>query len=266
MIFKCARRQTGMKILGFFLFGCSESMVFANNQNAIRPDKMMTKIIELRAEIEALQQELTTKKEANSSEISSLVLRKAELESEITSTEKVNLGLRKEIDELNRDLANSGGTVSQLLPVFVSSCSDLKDQIENGLPYKKVERLKSLSGICLEKVLSKQEPLNTTLVYQLWTFVEDEIRIRDEVSLVTTSIEFDGQKYLAETVVVGTYGWYAKTPNDVYLVFDSNSSAFRNASSKEESAIRNLIVGLKRGVRTGPYALPAGQNLVDKIY
>lgn len=266
MILKYARRQNGLKILGFVLFFCSESLVFANNQNGIRPDKMMEKIIELRAEIEALQQELTTKKEANSSEISSLVLRKAELESEITSTEKVNLGLRKEIDELNGELANSGGAVSELLPVFVSSCNDLKGQIEKGFPYKKIERLKSLSEICLEKVLSKQDPLNTTLVYKLWTFVEDEIRIRDEVSLVTTNIEFDGQKYLAETVIVGTYAWYAKTPSDVYLVFDSTNDAFRTASSKEESAIRNLIVGLKRGVRTGPYALPAGQNLVDKIY
>lgn len=226
---------------------------------------LVSSITGLREDIESLQGELSSKKEEMKTQINTLVINRSELEKDLSGLSKEYQSLSEENASLKKDIAQNDVKISEMLPLFSNTCKTLNEDIENGLPYKKLERFTALREMCTAEILSKKVALTTTAFFKLWSFLEDEIRFSEEISLATTEITYDKKIMLVESIKVGSYAWFAKTPDDQYLVYSKEDKTFSKASSEEEHSIRNLIIALKRNIRTGKMAIPLDKKTVSFI-
>lgn len=248
-------------------FVCYGSPRQSNSEGKLEEqiNNLVGSISELRQQIESNQAKLEAKKEQSRANINSLIVTKTELEKELSLSKKEITKINKENKIIKKDVSKNDLKISDLLPLFNTTCQNLKTNIEMGLPFKRKQRAKALDDICRADILAKNTPLNTTTFFKLWSFLEDEIRFSSEIILATSEITFDKKVMLAETVKVGSYAWFAKTPSDLYLIYNKDNKIFSKANKDEENSIRNLIIALKRNIRTGKLSLPLDKKTLDFI-
>ena len=216
----------------------------------------LVSISKIRAEIESLQTTLESKRESSKVKLNAKVLNQSELEKSISDLKKENEKISSENIILQREILSNGVKIDDLFPIYEKACSAVTTSISSGIPFKRKQRLSALKSICLDEILSKNLTLETTSFFKLWSFIEDEYRFSNEINLGTSEIVFENQKLLVETLKIGTYSWFAKTSFDTYLVYSKEKEVFVKASQEEEVAIRNLMVALKRNIRTGQLKVP----------
>lgn len=219
-------------------------------------ESLALKIIDIRSKIEVMQTELATEKEKSKALINSALLKNQELENEYNDLSSIITEAKTAEKELTSSISKSGTNLGTLMPVFTSECNKTAAYVDASLPYKKDARKKELNKICSEDILSQKAPLTAESIYKLWSFLEDENRLASEINMATIKVSFNGETILAEAVKIGNYGLYAKTPEDKYLTFNNDAKTFTASTKEEEKLVRNIIVNLKRNVRTGPVALP----------
>ncbi len=215
------------------------------------------KVIELRQEVELLNDEYKTEREKVLSELKALSIQKAELASNIRNEEIRKKQLVEKIGKLKKEIGESSIESKALQPVLMNTIEDLELWIQSSLPFKQKQRLESLSQ--LRQRITKNEVSVIRAANELWSLIEDEKRLARETSLHKQSIPINGKLYLAEVVKVGMLFLYFKTENDDVGMAIRNGDTWSYTAFKNETKQTQTLAffqSLKKQIRQGFFTIP----------
>lgn len=222
-------------------------------------DKLSEKLIQLRGEVEQLNNEIHFMKQEHKQEMTFLWTQKNEVKSELERHKKLIARLQKDLDKKIEENQAKGLSSETLKPEFMNAVADVEVYLERSIPFKKAERQASLQEIkqqVNQNLISVQRGFN-----KLWAFVEDEIRLSKETGLYQQSIQVSGepQKQLVEIARVGMMNMYFKTPEDKVGLLKGQPSnwSFEILDNPEEAKqVNALFDALQKQIRTGLFPLP----------
>lgn len=227
-------------------------------------DDLAAKIISIRSEVEALQDEVESNKEQYRSTVQSLNIQKADLSA---SLQRENM----QIDELSGKLKLLKYNLDQrfagdeaLVLSLKAAITDVKRYIETSLPFKKNERLSSLEKMRLEIENKQINPYKAAS--HLWAFIEDEIRLHKDTGLYKQVLNINGSDQLVDIVKVGMIGLYYKTERQVGLMTknEGNWVVAPLHDKGDIEAVDYLFDAIKKGIRVGFFKLPGLLKLKDQ--
>ncbi len=240
----------------FFYF--ISTLIFCNTLLASsNTQELSAKVIELRKEVELLNDEYKTEREKVLSEIKALSVQKAELASNIRNEEIRKKQFNDKITQLRKEIETSSVESDDLDPVVQKALTELESWISKSLPFKRQERLDSVAT--LRKRLEKKEITLMKAANQIWALIEDEKRLARETSLHKQTIPLNGEMHLSEVVKVGMMFLYFKTDRGeigmavneggewVYKTFESESKQSKTVAFFES---------LKKQIRQGSFEIP----------
>lgn len=220
-------------------------------------EKLASKVIELRKEVELLNNEYKTEREKVLNELKTLSIQKAELASNIRNEEIRKKQLDDKLEQLKKDMGETNVISEELRPIVSQRLAELKTYVEGSLPFKKKERLQSITE--LEKKLERKEISAIKAANQLWAMVEDENRLARETSLHKQSIPIGSQLQLAEVAKVGMSFLYFKAENgSLGMVKKENDQwvykVFQSVDKQQQAML--FFESLKKNIRQGYFELP----------
>lgn len=219
--------------------------------------EMSKRLAKLRADVERINKDIQAVRLKNSTEINSLSLQQAEIDSMVRKEEVVYKQLEQKIGHLKKRIQKDSGESSVQIPVILSATQMLKDYVETSVPYKKQERLNSITK--LEGMLEKEELSAQRAALKLWGLYDDEMRLTEEIMLGKQEISLSGQDYLVDVIKVGAFGMYFKSAD---LLFgkvtkqDQKWVATKIENQDQVDAITALFDGYKKQIKTANYLLP----------
>lgn len=222
-------------------------------------DNMSQKLIQLRGEVEELNNEIRFLKEEHKQEMNFLWTQQNQVKTELSQNQKLVERLEKELQETKEENQAKGRSSEELMPEFKSAVEKVNAYLEGSLPFKKAERKASLAEIetqVSKELISVQRGFN-----KLWAFVEDEIRLTKESGLYQSSIlvEGDDRKQLVDIARIGMMTVYFKTKEDQYGKLAHSANGWSYQLLKKDSDIEQvgyLFDSLKKQIRTGLFTLP----------
>lgn len=214
-------------------------------------------LTELRTEVEELSSEVEAAKENQRAQLRSLSAQKTDLELQIQREERRAEQLKAQQKREIEDVSKASEASEELKPVVKNSVEKLRAQINNGLPFKRVERLAALQKI--ESQFNQGLLPPEKAVARLWAFVEDEMRLTRENGLYRQSIEVDGQEELAEIARVGMVSMYFRTNDGRVGTSTKNGDEWSYSVIRDEEGqaqIDALFDAFKKQIRVGYFQLP----------
>jgi len=229
-------------------------------------DQLSEKLIQLRGEVEQLNNEIHFMKQEHKQEMSFLWTQKTEAKSEQQRKHKSLTKLQKNLEQKVAENKTRGLSSEALQPEFMSSITDVQTYLETAIPFKKAERIVALLEIqeqVSKGLISVQRGFN-----KLWAFIEDEIRLTKETGIFQQTIQISNvpHKQLVEVARVGMMKMYFKTASEQFglLTKNNNSWSFDLVTDPEQKKqIDTLFSSLQKQVRTGLFTLP-NQILEEK--
>jgi seryl-tRNA synthetase len=236
-------------ILGF------QSHLFAK----VDTQALSIKVIELRKEVELLNDEYKTEREKVLSELKALSIQKAELASNIRNEEIRKKQLQDKLEKLKKEIGQTSIESEELEPVIEKTLVDLKAWMERSLPFKRKERIESIA--LLQERLSKKEVSPIRAANELWSLIEDEKRLARETSLHKQSLSINGKMYLAEVAKVGMLFLYFKTDSGQMGMAVRDADQWTYQFFKSENKQHQTLAffeSLKKQIRQGYFEIPTG--------
>lgn len=219
--------------------------------------KLSSRVIELRKEVELINDQYKLEREAILNEMKVLSVQKAELVSNIRSEELRQEQLNEKVATLRKSIRESSVESAELEPVLTGAIEKLKSYINQSLPIKTQERQASLDK--LTKSFEKNEISVVKATNQLWSLYEDEKRLARETSLHKQTIPIGEKLHLAEVVKVGMLFLYFRTDQgDVGLAErDGENWRYRVFTQPtQQEKVLTLVESLKRQIRQGYFEIP----------
>lgn len=221
-------------------------------------EALVEELVQLRGQVEELNSNINRLQENHSSQMRSLAAQQGDLEA-TERRERLRVErLEKDLADLRTETADVGLAAEALSPVTESVMAELNRQIEQGIAFKKGERLAALSDIRdgLEAgSLSAPRAIN-----RLWRFVEDEMRLTRENGLYSQIIQLDGEDVLADVAKIGTVALYFTTKDGrVGMASESAPGQWQFEVLDERNAraqIETLFDSLRKQIRSGFFELP----------
>ena len=157
-------------------------------------EPMAKKVIELRQEVELLNEDYKSRREEIVNKLKALTVQKAELESNIRSENVRKKQLNEKIGGLKSQINEDTVISNEIVETFKKGIEQLRASINGSLPFKKNERLQALND--LENKIKAKEISAIRAANVLWTLFEDERRLARETNLFKQTIEVDGKMLL----------------------------------------------------------------------
>lgn len=220
-------------------------------------DALAKRLIELRSEVEDLNQELDLLKQGHRAQMQGLAQQKAELEANRSRLETQVRQLEQQREEYLAEAAAAGVDNDNLLPVLLRALDDLRGHLGQSLPFKRDERLGELDEI-RRQLETGAIPANRG-ANRLWAFYEDEIRLTRENGLYSQTVELGGERLLADVAKLGTVMMLFQTEDQRYgeVVRHNGEWRFQVVEGADEiETIRNLFDSLEKQIRQGYFRLP----------
>lgn len=220
-------------------------------------DRLVERIIELRADVESLDSRLQTLKEEHENRMSSLARREGTLESERENQELRVEKLKRKLADVREATRSAGVANEELVPVLREAIDGARDYTERALPFKRGERLASLDE--LESRLESGALKPPRLANRLWSFHADEVRLTGESGIYRQPAEIDGDERLVDVARVGMMLLYFRTDDRQYgyAVPRGEGWEYHLAGDRgAEARIESLFDSLQKQVRTGFFRLP----------
>jgi len=220
-------------------------------------DRLVERIIELRADVESLDSRLQTLKEEHQNRMSSLARREGTLESERESQELRVEKLKKQLADVRESTRSAGVANEELVPVLQEAIDGARGYTERALPFKRGERLASLDE--LESQLESGALKPPRVANRLWSFHADEVRLTGESGIYRQPVEVEGEQRLVDIARVGMMLLYFRTDGREYgyAVPRGEGWGYRLAGDRSaESRVESLFDSLQKQVRTGYFRLP----------
>ena len=220
-------------------------------------DQLAKRLIELRSEVETLNQELDLLKQEHRSEMQALAQQRAELEANRNRVDTQIKQLQQQRDEYLAEAAEAGVDNENLMPVLLVAVEELRDHIAESLPFKRDERLAELDEIKVQletNVIPANRGAN-----RLWAFYEDELRLTRENGLYSQTIDLGGERLLADVAKLGTIMMFFRTQDDRYgeVVAQGGAWQFQVVDDEDQiRAIEGLFDSLQKQIRQGYFVLP----------
>ncbi len=221
------------------------------------------RLIELRGEVEALNDNIESQQQEHRNRMSSLTQRRAELDAQIQRQDLEVKKLQKEIDELRAESTGLSEEIATLEPLVKDASNRLEARVRASLPYMTDERTADLAEVL--RKMEAEEITAARALNNIWTFFEDELRLARESEMFRQTIEVDGKEQLADVVRLGMVMLFFRTGDEQfgYAVRKGDSWVYETASGSDRSRIEELFAAFEKQVRTGffvvPNALPGGQ-------
>jgi len=242
-------------LMAFLVYSQLVSTSWAN-QNL---DQMSEKLIQLRGEVEQLNNEINFLKDEHKQEMNFIWSQKNEVKSEIERNKKLISRLKKELEKAKTKNLETGLSAEQLLPEFKQSIVQVRDYVNTSMPFKKQERLAALDEIdhqVTKELISVQRGFN-----KLWAFVEDEIRLTKESGLYQASIQLSNQdrKQLVDVARIGMMKMYFKTQEGQFGQVSGQPGTWSYELIEKESDqdnVKYLFDSMQKQIRTGLFVLP----------
>jgi hypothetical protein len=218
--------------------------------------KLAEKLIDLRGEVESLHDEIESKQQDHRNRMSSLSQRRAELEAQIQRQELDIEKVRRQIAELREKAEDVDDESAALQPVATGSARRLEEHVSSSLPFTVDERLAEIEEI--RSKLSKGEVSAPRALNQLWTFVEDELRLSKENGLFRQTIMLDDEEQLADVVRVGMVMLFFRTGDGRYGHAERSDDGWAYVVVDGQSAedVEILFEDFEKQVRTGFFEIP----------
>jgi hypothetical protein len=219
--------------------------------------KLAQSLADLRTEVEELSSEVETKKSSIQSRVRSIQSQKADVEMQIQKEQMRLKQLNREMDKHKERVEQQKSLQKNLQPTVVESIDIVRSKVEDGLPFKRSERLNELDELEQQMKDGTISPQKATS--RLWTFVEDELRLARENGLYRQVVQVDGEETLADVARVGMIAIYYKTEKGQVgmAVETSNGWEWREVEGEEETKkIRKLFEQFKKNIRVGYFTLP----------
>ncbi|MED5463488.1 MAG: DUF3450 family protein [Myxococcota bacterium] len=226
-------------------------------------DADLQRVTALRSEVNQLARDLTDSRAQGRSRRQSLDAQIAHLELQVRQEKIRETTLLQKRRQLLDQQASLEARRDTLLKPTLEAVDVLRAHVNNSLPYKQAERLKTLSQI--ETSLTSTEPDPTTALSKLWQFIQDERTLTRELGLQQQVITLGGASVLVDVAHLGMAGLYFKTTDERYGWATSGQGAWSYqffADPAQVEAARELFKALAENRRTGyfslPLSLPAG--------
>ena len=235
----------------------SQHVTAASATDANDLKKLSQQIIDLRAEIEALQDTLEAQKETYRSRMQSLNLKKADLTATVQREEIAIKQLRTGIENIKGELAKKLSADQDITAIVQQSIDILRSYIQTSMPFKQQERLTNLND--METKLEDGSVSPYRLANQLWASVEDEIRLHRDVGIYKQVLTIDGKEQLSDVVKLGMLTMYARTPDKSYAQLKKQEDSWQLLAVgdiESQQAIDQLFDAVKKQIRIGAFDLP----------
>lgn len=211
------------------------------------------RIIKLRQEVESLNLDYESKRESFLTELKSLSLQKADMETQIRHEELKKKNLIEKISAYQKVIGDVSTLNSTLKPMIQAELDKLLNFIQSSLPVKSKERSAAVNQ--LKTKLSQNEISALMALKSLWSLVEDEKRFSSETLLLKQSVSVGGQKYYAEVAKYGSQLLYFRLPDGRVGKYKANEFIIFNSPEKSIQA-EQLFVNLKRQIKEGEVVFP----------
>lgn len=249
------------QLISVFIYTIASSAILASSASI---DKLATKIVGLRSEVESLNTEHLALKTELTNELKAKGARAAQLESQMMSEEVRQKQILEKIKVLKKELTNVTGTTDEFKPFVLETIEKNIQRIESGIPFKTKGRLADINKI--KEKLESGLMTSEAALGRLWAHLEDEMRLTRENALHRQVINIEGNEVLATVAKLGMVSLFFHTEDNTVgnIVFDKKSKSYSYMVVKkkdEKEAILNLVSGLKKQIRHGEYVIPWTINI-----
>ena len=219
----------------------------------------------LRAEVESLEAELHGERERGRHREHGLQSQLLELEL-LIQREQVRLAdLEVLVEERQEEREVQLAGADHLVEPLEEAIALLEQLVRDGIPFKREERLAELDEVRARVARRTLDP--ESAASRLWQFVEDELRLCEEVDLHRQVVEVDGVRTLSNVLRIGMLALFVEA-RDGYLRAqrdDVGWSFSPVAEGAATEALRALQESLRRQIRTGPTELPIGAEVAEGL-
>lgn len=225
--------------------------------SAADADDLSQGLIRLRAEVEALNGELTLLRDEQRTTLGTLNAQKADLQANLERQQLAARELREKLAAAAEQQSDAGLVADNLKPLLLGALLDLRRYVAAGLPFKRDERLGELDAFRTQ-VESGALPVPRA-VNRLWAFYEDEFRITRENGLHSQTITLGDERVLAEVAKIGSMALYFRTQDGRVGQAQAGADGwhFVGLTNRDDVArINTLYDALKKQIRQGWFELP----------
>lgn len=232
-----------------FLLGVSA--LSANSEN------LATSLMQLRSEVETLDNTITQEKESYRASIKSLMRQKDDLESVIAREDLKIKQIEQELDKVRKEIVELSKNTEGLKPLVFEALELISKNIASSIPFKTKERLldvESIESQLRHDLITPQKALAFA-----WNVYTDALRMTKENGVFKQTITLDGEARLAEVARVGTMMMFFKTPDNHvgYVVKQNNDYSYKEVFDKDaKEQIVTLFDAFKKQIRSGYFTLP----------
>ena len=221
-------------------------------------EKLSQRLIETRAEVEETHSKVEATRETLKAERVNQASQVAELEASIAKEELRTKQLEKQIVELKQKRSVGSNELSQRI---LAQIEKVRASVAGSLPFKRKERLAELDGLKLK--LEKGDLGPERVFAMLWSFLEDEKRMRSDSVKSKQVIEVEGTTRLTEVLRLGMVSMYFKDANSRLglAMREGGDWVFKYSDDSDKSKmIAHAFMNFDKQVKVGFFELPNQMN------
>ncbi len=247
---------TALTLAGLLLY--PHSIRSQENGTDITLQNMADGLVRLRTEVESLSTKLELRKREIQNQLESLATQKKDLERQRKNIESKMAEMRQKIDRHTEEIEKKEKTRRRLKPIILNLINYIRGYVRSNLPFKVAERLNELDKLA-DNITRDEVPADKAFG-QLWSMVEDELRMTKESGLYRQNILLGGRNSLADVARLGMVLMYFKTIDDGKVGYAARSKdgwVFLPVENRDDAKrIRYLFDCLQKHIREGFYELP----------
>lgn len=225
-------------------------------------ESLVERLTTSRSEIEVLSQDLESLQKEKQSELDQLLIRKADLDSNLEKEKLRRLQLTEKLKRLEgrvRIIAKSDPKAHSKLEFWIN---DFITFVNESIPFEKENRLKILENLKI-RLNQNHEPMEY-IMSDLWNFIEGEFKLSATNEYKIITLDFKGQKKKSEVARLGLMTLFAVTPDGKIhqAIKSKNEWSWQDIqASTEKNSILSLVKNLKNKNSVEIYQLPMGHAI-----
>ncbi len=241
----------------------SSGNVFANpEENHL---KLSEKLVALRGQVSDLSTQLQHLRDEHKLEMQGLLSQKNSTASLISQEDIEIKRLQESLIENKKLIKNIGADRDTIKQALLLEAENLKVYVNTGLPFKVDERLRSINDYVNNLQADVLYPHRAAA--NLWSMIEDELKLANSTGLYRQSVTLDNKEHLADVIKAGMVMMYFRLGDDQFGLFRKTSPAASTASGNNKwmakivdgndaAQIKNLFSSLEKQIRVGYFELP----------
>ncbi len=218
--------------------------------------KLADRLIELRGQVETLNDDIEARQQQHRNRMTSMAQRRAELDGQVQRQELESKKLRRQLAEVRSRAEQIDQASKALRPTALQTTETLQAYVSASLPFTREQRLAEVQDI--RKQLEKGDMSTPRALNQLWSFVEDELRLSRGSGIFRQTIPLGGQEQLADVVRIGLVMLFFRTGDGGfgYAQQGAKGWTFTTVSGPDTKLVSELFAAFERQVRSGYFDLP----------